>query len=171
MDLDLGEDLSLQCSQVYTHEVNKKNFAAYLYLLNKDKYMKAQFVLSIPPRYKYVYVYGTKYGKIIFIRKKAKDKWELPGGTIEAGEIPEETAKREFLEETGYDINILHSIETMESEKLAFIGKIGDKIGTYDKREIGEIKFFSFKQIPEKKELLFPYTNYEKILSEIERYI
>jgi 8-oxo-dGTP diphosphatase len=171
LDFDLGEDQSLQCSQVYVHNVNVKNFAAYLYLLNRDNYMKAQFVLSYPLRYMYVYVYGIKDGKIVLVRKKGKDTWELPGGKIETGEIVEETAKREFLEETNYDINILHSIETMEEEKLAFIGKIGNKVGNHEEKEIKEIHFFSLEQFPEKENLSFPHTNYKKIISEIERYV
>lgn len=171
LDFDLGEDQSLQCSQVYVHKVNEKNFAGYLYLLNRGKYIKAQFVLSYPLHYKYVYIYGIKDGKIILVKKKSKDTWELPGGKIEIWEIPEETAKREFLEETGYNINILHSKETMEEEKLALIGRICNKVRNHDKKEIKKIKFFSFEQFPENESLSFPHTNYKKILSEISKYM
>ncbi len=32
--------------------------------------------------------------------------WEMPGGHCEEGETPEETAVREFMEESGYEIEI-----------------------------------------------------------------
>ncbi|MGH9894387.1 MAG: NUDIX hydrolase [bacterium] len=34
--------------------------------------------------------------------------WELPGGTAEAGESPDETVLREVREETGLDVAVLH---------------------------------------------------------------
>ena len=36
-----------------------------------------------------------------------KDKWIAPGGHIEFGESPEECARREVLEETGYQVGKL----------------------------------------------------------------
>lgn len=166
MDFDLGEDLNLQYSQVYVHKATeKKCFAAYLYQLNENEYRNAQFVLAYPPRYRYVYVYGLKEGKIILVKKKNKNTWELPGGKIESEEIPEETAKREFLEETGYNINILQSFETNEIDKLIFVGEVGNKLTKRICEEIGEIKFFRFDQFPEKDSLTFPSINYKKFLS------
>jgi len=36
-----------------------------------------------------------------------REGWEMPGGHIEDGESAEDAAKREFLEEAGYGIDIL----------------------------------------------------------------
>jgi len=38
---------------------------------------------------------------------KKREGWEMPGGSINEGESAEEAAKREFLEEAGYDIRVL----------------------------------------------------------------
>lgn len=57
-------------------------------------------------KYTHLGVYGVLIheGKILLIRKARGPylgKWDLPGGAIEFGEEPEQTLKREFLEETG----------------------------------------------------------------------
>ena len=61
-------------------------------------------------KHRHIGVYGLiiKEDKIILIKKKTgpyDGKLDLPGGSIEFGETPSETLKRELQEETG--INIL----------------------------------------------------------------
>ncbi|RSN52899.1 7,8-dihydro-8-oxoguanine-triphosphatase [Amycolatopsis sp. WAC 04182] len=49
-------------------------------------------------------------GKILFIRRRPGSflggRWELPGGTVEPGERPDETVVREFAEETGLTVRV-----------------------------------------------------------------
>ncbi|WP_106766184.1 NUDIX hydrolase [Paenibacillus faecalis] len=57
-------------------------------------------------KYTHLGVYGVliKQGRMLLIRKARGPyigKWDLPGGSIEFGEEPEQTLRREFLEETG----------------------------------------------------------------------
>lgn len=59
--------------------------------------------------YRHLGVYGLiiKDRKIVLIKKHGgpyDGKLDLPGGTIEFGETPEETLKRELLEEIGIEV-------------------------------------------------------------------
>lgn len=50
-------------------------------------------------------------GKALVLRRDDNDEigggtWEFPGGNIEFGESPEEALKREYLEETGLEVEI-----------------------------------------------------------------
>ncbi len=53
-------------------------------------------------------------GKLLMLERRDPEgawdkKWELPGGKIEVGEEPAQTAVREILEETGLDVcNLSH---------------------------------------------------------------
>ncbi|OGS45002.1 MAG: hypothetical protein A2539_04340 [Elusimicrobia bacterium RIFOXYD2_FULL_34_15] len=52
-------------------------------------------------------------GKILLVKVKnlsGKIRWTFPKGHIEKGETVEQTAKREVLEETGYNCEIIKSL-------------------------------------------------------------
>ncbi len=38
------------------------------------------------------------------------EKWEIPGGCIEFGETAEEAVRREIMEETGYEVEVIRLI-------------------------------------------------------------
>lgn len=50
---------------------------------------------------KYVVIVAKKDDKLILSKHRKRTTWEIPGGHIEAGENPDDAAKRELNEETG----------------------------------------------------------------------
>jgi 8-oxo-dGTP pyrophosphatase MutT (NUDIX family) len=42
----------------------------------------------------------------VLLLRNDRNEWELPGGRLEAGEIPEECLRREILEETGLAVTV-----------------------------------------------------------------
>ncbi|MCA1194183.1 NUDIX hydrolase [Saccharopolyspora sp. 6V] len=72
--------------------------------------------------------------------------WELPGGIIDAGESPGETAMRELVEETGYRPRSLEPLVAFEpavgmlrNPNHVFLGRGAELVG--DPTEVNEGKF------------------------------
>jgi ADP-ribose pyrophosphatase YjhB (NUDIX family) len=46
-------------------------------------------------------------GRVLLSHRRDLDLWNLPGGRIEVGELPDEAAVREVREETGLDVEVM----------------------------------------------------------------
>ena len=72
-------------------------------------------------------------GKIAIFNKSNKNEYKLPGGGLEGEEEPEKAFKREVLEETGCEVEIIECLGTTEEYKslnnfkqisYVFVGKV-----------------------------------------------
>lgn len=101
----------------------------------------------------------------ILLEKRADDNtWCVPGGSMELGETPEETAKREFFEETGLLLGNLKLYSVVSGENSHFVYPNGDEVYAVDinyvcyeysgklikqNDEVLELKFFSINSLPD----------------------
>jgi ADP-ribose pyrophosphatase YjhB (NUDIX family) len=67
----------------------------------------AEVVSSAPPmatpRVAAGVLFRDHHGRVLLVKPTYKDGWDLPGGYVEPGESPKQTARREVLEELGIE--------------------------------------------------------------------
>lgn len=77
------------------------------------------------------YVIDLENETILLMYNSKLNKWLQPGGHIEGYELPSDTAKRETLEETGWEIEIKGELINKEYQPFAtahYVNKVGDMI-------------------------------------------
>lgn len=82
--------------------------------------------------------------------------WELPGGIIDAGETPEQTAGGEIEEETGYRPRALEHLVTfepmigmVESPHHVFLGRGAEYVGEpTEQTEMSHMEWTPLNQVP-----------------------
>ena len=108
-------------------------------------------------------VIAIKDNKVLLQKRADNGYWAYPGGCMELGEMPEETAKRELYEETGLIANSLKLYGVFAGEKRHYFYPDGNEVYITDivyvcddfsitdskhDNEVLEIKWFLKDEIP-----------------------
>lgn len=110
--------------------------------------------------------------RILFIRRKrefhkeAHNRWEFPGGKVEFGESPKNTAKREVKEESGYNIKVEYLLPKLLSSKwvsperesqqilACYVCKLISGKSNLNDHAVSDIRWFDIKEVPKDFECL-----------------
>lgn len=100
--------------------------------------------------------------------RKRGNRWELPGGHMIGREGAAACAAREFIEETGHELDGARLVQRRSStfgEGYVFLGRAGRRVGAPVEAEIGRIAYFP--RLPALKELSFPDDPYPELFDAV----
>ena len=111
-------------------------------------------VMIIVERPRTAYCVAFEGDRFLMVYHPRRKGWEMPGGKLEEGETPEGAAKRECLEESGYEVEItaVRDIGYCDVCAARIVGKKGE----------GEMRSELFEDIPD--DLSFDRTEYETVV-------
>lgn len=109
----------------------------------------------------YVIAFTGDLERFMMVRSRKRGGWEMPGGRGHEDETLLETSKREFLEETGYELISKEEWITDLEDGSVHFGYIGD--GDPSRRRTDEvIEVGMFKILPD--DLAYPSVEYEPLI-------
>ncbi len=99
-------------------------------------------------------------GKVLLVQERSDQKWCMPGGWADVGDIPSEMVAREVLEESGFEVAVKKVIGVFDANrsgrplefyhayKIVFLCQIqGGEARPSD--ETAAVDFFSFEDLPQ----------------------
>lgn len=99
-----------------------------------------------------VYAVAFRDSRFLMVYNPKRRGWEMPGGHIRVGERPEDAAKREFVEESGFEIKVV-AIRDL-GHCFVCAAELGDRVSRN-----GEMEYLMFEELPE--DLAFEREEYE----------
>lgn len=101
-----------------------------------------------------VYTVGYRDGRFLMVYHPKRKGWEMPGGHVRNGESRMDAARREFIEETGLDVDI-RCIRDLGYCRVC-AGIVGEKVSE------GEMEWRFFDKVPD--EIFFSREEYEDVV-------
>jgi 8-oxo-dGTP pyrophosphatase MutT (NUDIX family) len=125
-------------------------------MINMTEYPKKYMAAGV--------VFYNREGKVLILHPAYKDRWEIPGGIVEANESPKAGAEREVREEFGLErsvgrlLCIDYSINLEGVENLQFVfdgGVLSDEDIAHFKLQSSEVASYEFVPVTSEADRAF----------------
>ena len=150
-----SEDVTADPKDIFDASVKriKERGCKVLEVVDLAPYEKDHAMIVIEKQ-KTVYSVAISEEKFMMVFNPKRKGWEMPGGRIETGETVEEAAKREFLEESGYEVDVISRMSIGYCDVCAVT--LGKKVSD------GEMESELFDTLP--SDLAFDTGEYEQVI-------
>lgn len=150
-----SEDVTANPEDIFrmSAERLKQRGCKILEIVSLEPYEKAHAMIVVEKQ-RTAYCVAMKDGKFLMVRNPKRNGWEMPGGKIEEGESIEDAAKRECLEESGYEVEVVAKRNIGYCDVCACVLK--------EKTSDCEMESQLFEELP--SELAFDTDEYETVI-------
>ena len=151
-----SEDVTAEPKDVFDASVRriKERGCRVLEIVELEPYEKAHAMIVVEKQ-RTAYCVALKDGRFLMVHNPKRNGWEMPGGRIESGETVEEAAKRECLEESGYEVRVVARRNIGYCDVCAC--ELGEKVADC------EMDSELFEELP--KDLSFSTDEYEDVIA------
>lgn len=150
-----SEDVTARPEDVFKRSTERLigRGCSILDITDLEPYEKAHAMIVVE-RSRTAYCVAMDGDSFLMVHNERRDGWEMPGGKVETGETSEEAAKRECLEESGYEVTVIGSRNIGHCDVCAC--RLGKKVSK------GEMTSRLFDELP--TDLSFDTDEYEEVI-------
>ena len=151
-----SEDVTADPQKIFDASVERLKLRGcrVLEVVGLEPYEKAHAMIVVEKQ-RTAYCVAMKDGKFLMVYNPKRKGWEMPGGKIESGESVEEAARRECIEESGYDVRVL------AKRNIGYCDVCACEL--LERQSDGEMESELFSRLPE--DLAFDTDEYTDVIS------